>query len=443
MNKKRYAAIIETDHGVLLVQEKKDKEVPHRLNSVLNSLRKLDIVPETFGDNSQLLQTMNLSLISLLEGYLSSPPLNPEPNLIRKNQIFQQIWRFVQLLEKLPEQLKLELKLGDLIRDVNIISIIIHGRYSLPGGGMEERDEGQPARTIIREIEEELRLRVARVDHAFTLTGEKRTHEMYRVKVFGRLEPNLNEISGIGFLNNVNTFPINTTFFMGHVVWLYTNYIMSNKAGLNREDVLKTHRAPNMTVLDEDIRRLFVQRAYVASLRAKTKEFEVSLPTSTDRLLIEYNQHAKAAGKPVYNDDYTIAEFCSETHIQEPTYSPALSPQEMANAVFSPAPKTSDSQELYIGEAIPGPDQIVATSSTKVAELLTPFMISEDAEFSSPDSDIQYNPQEEAKKPFNAKKSGSHALPTSTQGRQSLRRRGTFAKPLIKTSQFRPQKKKA
>lgn len=447
MNKKRYAAIIETDYGLLIVQEKKDKEVPHRLNSILKHLCKMEI-PETFGEKSQIFQKMKLSLINLLEGYLTLPPSNPvpnsnhEPNLIRKHRIFREIWLFVQLLEELPEPLKIELNLDTLIRDVNILSIVIDGRYSLPGGGMEDRDEGQPGRTIIREIEEELRLKVARVDHAFTLTGEKRTHEMYRVKAFGRLEPNLREISGFGFLNKVNTFPINTTFLMGHLVWVYTNYIMSNKAGLDREEVLKTHRAPHLIIREEDIRRWFIQRAHVASLRDKTKEFEVSLPTSTDRLLIEYNRQAKAAGKPVYNDNYTLAEFCEETRPESLSFCPDLSSLGMTDTGFSPIPKTSDSQELYISELILGADQIVEATSTKVANLLVTTPIPEAPESRSPDSDIQYKAKVEIKKPFNTK-SDSYTRADVNKAMQKIRRHGTFTKPPLKANQFRPQKKKA
>src|SRR5690606_16818519 len=129
-----------------------------------------------------------------------------------------------------------------------------------------------------------------------------------------------NEVSGIGFLDDKNIFPIQTTFFQGHLVWLYRKYLTSNEAGYNRADIQREFMS-DLTVTDIDIKRWFVHQAHVSQLRAKTKEFEVSLPAPTDRLLIEYNRHAEQAGMPTYSSDYQ-ASTGSSTQFVEHSQSP-------------------------------------------------------------------------------------------------------------------------
>jgi ADP-ribose pyrophosphatase YjhB (NUDIX family) len=433
MNKKRYAALIETDVGLLIVQEKKDKEVPHLLNSLLANLHKLELDNPKFPEQSNIIQTIHTSLAMYIQTFLTSPKLSPPDNLRRKTQIFQFVYRFVQALENLSDEYKATLPpLEDIIKNINTLSIVLGGRFALPGGGMEEIDQQSPETTIIREIQEELRLRVEEIQYAFTLPGDKRTHEMYFVKAKGKLRLNLNEVSGIGFLDDKNIFPIQTTFFQGHLVWLYRKYLTSNEAGYNRADIQREFMS-DLTVTDIDIKRWFVHQAHVSQLRAKTKEFEVSLPAPTDRLLIEYNRHAEQAGMPTYSSDYQ-ASTGSSTQFVEHSQSPSIVANELFHLKIDSEPVSSDSQEINIGEII---------SATKIPSLA--IFQETFSEFDNNESCLtgletkEQNSKNEVKKENPAKKSDSYPRPHLSSS-HDMRKRGTFRAPIIKSNQFRHQK---
>lgn len=435
MNKKRYAAIIETDVGLLVVQEKKDKEVPHLLNSLLANLHRLELDNLNFSEQSNIIQTIHVSLVMFIENFLSSPRLSPNENLRRKTQIFQYAYRFIQALESLPEEYKSALPpFEDIIKNINTLSIVLGGRYALVGGGMEEVDQQSPEATLIREIQEELALEVVKLQHAFTLPGDKRTHEMYFVKTQGKLRLNLNEVSGVGFLDEKNIFPIQTTFFQGHIAWLYRKYLASNEGGYNRSDIQKEFMS-DLTLTDTDIKRWFIQEAHVSQLRAKTKEFEVILPAPTDRLLIEYNRHAEQKGIPTYRSDYQTEEA---SRLFNKPIMPALSvdlpPTELLHIDMDSESKSPDSQEIDLGELI---------SATKIESLKVFQNIPPDrTESCLVEDDFPYSQEifkNEPTKENPAKKSGSYRHPRLTSS-HDMRQRGTFRSPMIKSNQYRAQK---
>jgi ADP-ribose pyrophosphatase YjhB (NUDIX family) len=450
MNKKRYAALIETDVGLLIVQEKKDKEVPHLYNSLFAQLTKLEFDRSTFKEKAYILQSMHASIVHMLEGFLTTR-LTPENNVRRKYFIFQEIYRFVELLENLPESYKVNLPMEEIVKNVNTISIVLGGRYALPGGGMEDID-ASPEDTIVREIQEELRLEVEKVQYAFTLPGEKRTHEMYLVKAVGKVVPNLDEISGIGFLNEENIFPIRTTFFQGHLVWLHKNYFTSDQAGLNRQAASQKFMS-DLTIQNMDIERWFVQEAHVAQLRAKTKEFEVTLPAPTELLRVAYNRHAEQKGRDTYQRDYRrVKNPCSDLSNHRNLSTSAILPSVQLSSTYQSPTKTkfSDSQEFYIGELISEYQSTVASISNKISSVSPQPSLPqtsskcEDPEILAPESDTLVKSEQQPQAPSQAgKKSASYPRPDISKMAFNPRIKGTYRKQhIISSNIFRPPKPK-
>lgn len=110
------------------------------------------------------------------------------------------------------------------------------GQYALPGG-QQESWETSTREAMIREIAEELRLKVktslfSRPPLALSWAGSKFHHDIYKVLVTGTLAIDPSELTGIGFLNTGSQNRIPDHLLAGHVKALIRQGIARNIAQL-------------------------------------------------------------------------------------------------------------------------------------------------------------------------------------------------------------------
>jgi 8-oxo-dGTP pyrophosphatase MutT (NUDIX family) len=267
MKKTRVAAIIETPEGILVVQDPHDKYRAHTIKTLANKIA----------------------------------------------------------------MASLEIEKKDLVNRLNYaIEIVQDGRYSLPGGGIDEKDYINADATelyglevplssieqieayrrvvkeaVARELEEELGLGVD-MDSMLPILeiqGRERNHIICIVHAQGRLELNKAELSGIGFLNDPSVIPLNKYFFQSHVIKLFGKYIKTDQHAFYASHFLSRLNIPQDLVDDwyMDAMNGYNSRGS----KSKRKVRKPAHPSSSPNLLI-YDH----SGQPVYNlraDSFTNA----------------------------------------------------------------------------------------------------------------------------------------
>jgi len=279
--KERAGVIIETDYGVLLVKDRK-KELTQRDPK---SLRTLFDLPEQFHN----LEFFNLCLYSLqhLQQLLESKShrqiihiitqlfqdldkfknyqkifnqlydrlsqiQNPQELPISNNIYQREIERFFfnytedqEQIENLGKQIDLRVnRLTSLLympnrdereshkviqriqyeRKKSVIKMMTReGKFSLPGGS-QKIDEAI-VRTAIREVEEEIRLRINKIQFLTNIYDQGRTHRIFVAQAQGHIELFKPEISGIGFLNVDTPLPFNNDQKIPHLRSITQNHV--------------------------------------------------------------------------------------------------------------------------------------------------------------------------------------------------------------------------
>ncbi len=279
--KERAGVIIETDYGVLLVKDRK-KELTQRDPK---SLRTLFDLPEQFHN----LEFFNLCLYTLqhLQPLLESKSHQQITHII--TQLFQDLDKFKnyqkifnQLYERLPQiqnpqessisnniyqseieqfffnynddqepienlgkQIDLRVnRLTSLLympnrdereyhgviqraqyeRKKSLVKIMTReGKFSLPGGS-QKIDEAI-VETAIREVEEEIQLRINKIQFLTNIYDQGRTHRIFVAQAQGHVELFKPEISGIGFLDADTPLPFNDNQKIPHLRSITQNHV--------------------------------------------------------------------------------------------------------------------------------------------------------------------------------------------------------------------------
>ncbi|PIV90530.1 hypothetical protein COW46_01765 [Candidatus Gracilibacteria bacterium CG17_big_fil_post_rev_8_21_14_2_50_48_13] len=108
-----------------------------------------------------------------------------------------------------------------------------NGLYSLPGGQMETYEK-QAREAMIREVAEELHIRVqnslfTKPHHVLAWASTKYHHDIFEVIASGNLRIDPRELTGIGFLNTGRKNQIPKELLAGHVKALIDSGLVENR----------------------------------------------------------------------------------------------------------------------------------------------------------------------------------------------------------------------